>query len=196
MPTAPGPGEFHSSVSTIGADLAARMAASWRPGCPVPLTDLRLLALSYVGMDGAAHSGQLVVAASVAADVVSVFHKLFALRFPIRSMRLIDDFGGSDDASMSADNTSAFNCRPVTGGTGFSEHAYGTAVDINPVENPFRSGTVVAPPAGRAFLDRPDALGVIHAGDPVIAAFAAIGWSWGGSWTSPVDYQHFSQSGR
>jgi D-alanyl-D-alanine carboxypeptidase len=172
------------------------MSTSWRPGCPVPLSGLRLLTVSHIGMDGAAHTGELVVAASVADDVVTVFRRLYEARFPIRSLRLVDDFGGSDDASMAADNTSAFNCRAVTGGTTFSEHAYGTAIDINPVENPYRRGSTVAPPAGRAFLNRPRSAGVIHAGDVVTKAFADIGWKWGGWWSSSVDYQHFSPTGR
>ncbi len=111
-------------------------------------------------------------------------------------MRLVDDFGGSDDASMAADNTSAFNCRPVTGGGGFSEHSYGTAIDLNPVQNPYVSGDLVLPEPGRGYLDRAPGSGVIRAGDPTVATFAASGWTWGGTWSGPVDYQHFSVSGR
>jgi len=187
---------FHSSTARIDDALADRMRTSYHDGCPVPLADLRYLRLSYWGFDGAPHTGELVVSARVAEDVVTAFRSLFAHRFPIRQMRLVDDFGGSDDDSMAADNTSAFNCRPVTGGSGWSEHSYGEAIDINPVENPYLSGSTVLPPAGRAFLDRPDKPGVIHAGDVAVQAFAAIGWTWGGTWTSPVDLQHFSRSGR
>ncbi len=172
------------------------MSSSYHDGCPVPLADLRYLSMSYLGFDGGSHTGELVVSAAVAADVVAVFGRLYAERFPIRSMRPVDDFGGSDDASMAADNTSAFNCRAVTGGGGWSEHSYGDAIDINPVENPYISGGTVLPPAGRAFLDRTDRRGVIHADDDVVTEFASIGWTWGGSWTSPVDLQHFSRSGR
>lgn len=172
------------------------MASSYHDGCPVPLTDLRYLTLSYVGFDSRSHTGELVVSAAVAADVVAVFGRLYAEHFPVRMMRLVDDFGGSDDASMAADNTSAFNCRAVTGGGGWSEHSYGEAIDINPVENPYIAGDTVLPPAGRAFLDRPDESGVIHTDDQVVRAFDAIGWTWGGSWTNPIDLQHFSLSGR
>ena len=133
------------------------MGSSWRPGCPVPLSDLRYLTVTYRGFDGADHTGELVVAASVAADVVDIFGRLYDAGYPIASLRLVDDFGGSDDDSMAADNSSAFNCRPVTGGGGFSEHSYGTAIDLNPVENPYLSGSVVLPPAGRPFADRPAA---------------------------------------
>lgn len=188
--------EFSSSVSVIDDDLAARMTSSWRPGCPVPLADLRYLTVTYRGFDGAAHTGELVVASSVTADVATVFEQLYAAGYPIQSLRLVDDFGGSDDASMAANNSSAFNCRAVTGGSGFSEHSYGTAVDLNPIQNPYVSGASVLPDAGRAYTDRVSAPGVIKPGDVVVTTFAAAGWTWGGTWTSPVDYQHFSVSGR
>ncbi|MCG7287916.1 M15 family metallopeptidase [Cellulomonas sp. ACRRI] len=191
--TAPG---YAGTVGPITPELAARMSSSWRAGCPVPLTDLRYVTVTYRDVDGGAATGELVVHADVADSVVAVFGELFALGYPIRSMRLVDDFGGSDDASMAADNTSAFNCRPISRGTGWSEHAYGRAIDLNPVENPYVRGSLVLPPEGVPFADRPDAPGVLHAGDPVVRAFAAHGWRWGGDWASPVDYQHFSTTGR
>ncbi len=196
-PVSPVPPPFRSTISPIDDALAARMRTSWRAGCPVPLADLRYVTVTHLGFDGQAHDGELVVAADVAEPVVTVFARLFEIGYPIESLRLVDDFGGSDDASMQANNSSAFNCRPVTGSTDrFSEHSYGTAIDLNPVQNPYVSGTIVLPEAGRAFLDRPAAPGVVLAGDPVVEAFAAIGWTWGGTWTGPVDYQHFSRSGR
>jgi hypothetical protein len=171
------------------------MHASWRPGCPVPLEDLRYLRVSHVDFGGAAHTGELVVHADAADPTIEVFRRLYEQRFPIRSMRLVDDFGGSDDASMAADNTSAFNCRAVTGGTGWSRHAYGRAIDLNPVENPYVRGGTVLPPAGRGFLDRsPARPGMAEAG--AVAAFEAVGWSWGGSFSAGPDYQHFSADGR
>lgn len=187
---------YETTVSEITPELAERMSASWRPGCPVPLEDLRYLTLTHHGFDGGVVEGELVVHADVADDVVGVFGVLFDEGFPIRSMRLVDDFGGSDDASMAADNTSAFNCRVVAGTGTWSEHAYGRAIDINPVENPWVRGGDVQPPAGADFAARPDAPGVIHADDAVVRAFAEIGWTWGGTWSSPVDYQHFSLTGR
>lgn len=187
---------YAGSVAPISPELAARMAPSWREGCPVPLADLRYVTVAYRDFGGAAATGELVVHADVADSVVAVFGELFAQGYPIRSMRLVDDFGGSDDASMAADNTSAFNCRPISRGVGWSEHAYGRAIDLNPVENPYVRGTLVLPPEGEPFAARPDAPGVVHAGDAVVRAFAAHGWQWGGSWTSPVDYQHFSTTGR
>jgi hypothetical protein len=127
-----------------------------------------------------------------------VFGSLFRARFPIRRMVLVDVYQGDDDGSMAANNTSAFNCRPVTGGTAFSEHSYGWAIDINPVLNPYiTSGGGVLPPEGERFADRTlDEPGMIHPGDVVVRAFASIGWRWGGSWSSIKDYQHFSATGR
>lgn len=174
------------------------MAASWRSGCPVPLQDLRLVSVSHWGFDGAERAGEIVVHADYATDVVSVFDALFMARFPIEQMRLVDDFGGDDDRSMAANNTSGFNCRAATGSEGWSEHAYGRAIDINPIQNPFvtASGTVL-PPAGEAHRDRDvTEPGLIISDGPVVAAFAAIGWQWGGDWVSGQDYQHFSVSGR
>ncbi|MBM9466324.1 M15 family metallopeptidase [Nakamurella leprariae] len=192
---------FVSGVQPIDATLAARMAPSWRPGCPVPLADLRYVTVTHVGFDGADHPGELVVSARTADAIVSVFAELYRQRFPIASMRLVDDFaidGMADDAaSMAANNTSAFNCRAVTGGSSWSEHSSGEAIDINPVQNPYVSSSgAVQPAAGAAFLPRSPGPGVILPGDPVVQAFARIGWSWGGAWTSPVDHQHFSASGR
>lgn len=195
-PATPAPPAFASTISAITPDLAARMASSWRPGCPVPLADLRYVTVSHHDFDGGVATGELVVHADVAEGVVGVFRALFDAGYPIRLMRLVDDFGGSDDASMAADNTSAFNCRAITRGTGWSEHAYGRALDLNPRENPYVRGSLVLPPEGVPFASRPQSPGVLHGDDVVVQAFAAAGWQWGGSWSSPTDYQHFSVSGR
>jgi hypothetical protein len=177
---------------------AAQLPASWRSGCPVGPDRLRLLSLPYIGFDGAPHTGQMVVHADVAVPVIGVFQKLYAARFPIRRMVLIDAYGGRDDASVYADNTSAFNCRAVTGGSSWSEHAYGKAIDIDPLENPYvyRDGHAMDAHAVPYTNRGSTAPGVIHAGDVVTKAFAAIGWGWGGNFSSTKDYQHFSANGR
>ena len=185
---------FHARVMPIPSTMHL---VSWHRGCPVPLRDLRLIRLSYWGFDGTAHEGELVVHRDAADDLVRVFARLYAVRYPIRRMRRIDFYDASDDRSLDADNTSAFNCRPVAGTTRWSQHAYGRAIDINPVENPYVSGNHVSPAAGRPFADRRRrAPGMIHDGDAVVRAFAAVGWGWGGRWRSPTDYQHFSATGR
>jgi hypothetical protein len=190
---------YEATVAAIDAATRGRMTYSWRPGCPVPLEDLRLLTLVYWGFDGAPHTGELVVHREVARSVIHVFGVLFDDRFPIQRMRLVDAYAGDDDRSMAANNTSGFNCRWATGNAGvWSEHSYGRAIDINPVQNPYISGSgEFEPPTGAAFADRSlRAPGMIHAGDATVAAFGAIGWNWGGAWTSIKDYQHFSSSGR
>ena len=168
------------------------MTSSWRPGCPVGLGDLRLLRLSFWGFDGAPHTGELVVHRSVAADVVAVFGRLFDRRFPIHRMRLVDAYRGDDDRSMAADNTSGFNCRRSVGSPNeWSEHSYGKAIDINPVENPWRRPDRIVPDAGRAFADRAQIRpGMIVRPGPVVAALDELGWEWGGDWRHAFDDHH------
>lgn len=169
---------------------------SWHPGCPVSLGQLRLLRLSYWGFDHAVHQGELIVNASAAASLTQAFRQLFAARFPIRQMRVVDDFGGDDERSMLADNTSAFNCRLVPGTSVWAQHAYGLAVDINPFENPAIQGGKVDPPAAAAWADRSrSSPAMIREGDAAWLAFDSIGWTWGGDWRSLKDYQHFSANG-
>jgi D-alanyl-D-alanine carboxypeptidase len=189
---------FRFSASPLSAALQTRMRRdSWRPGCPVALTDLRLLRMSYWGFDDRAHSGQMVVNADVVDDVHTAFAKLFAARFPIRRMRLVDDYGASDYASIAHDNTSSFNCRDATGSTQFSQHAYGRAVDINPIENPYvyANGTTTHPPSVPYLDRRRHRTGMAFAGGVLVRAFDAVGWGWGGRWPLPTDYQHFSRNG-
>jgi hypothetical protein len=156
-----------------------------------------VLTLSHWGFNGKVRTGQLVVAAAQVGALTKVFQTLYEVRFPIERMELIEQYGGDDDASMAANNTSAFNCRQVTGGSSFSEHSYGHAIDINPLVNPYVRGSTVLPPAGAAYTDRTqDVTGMIHAGDEVVNAFRGVGWEWGGAWTSLKDYQHFSATGR
>ncbi len=146
---------FQASTSVLTAAMRARMTGvSWHQGCPVSLASLRLLRLSYWGFDHTAHEGELVVNASAAADVTHAFGLLFAAGFPVRQMRVVDDFGGDDQRSMLADNTSAFNCRLVPGTNVWSQHAYGLAVDVNPFENPEVQGSSIDPPAAAAWADR------------------------------------------
>ncbi|MDF1565261.1 MAG: M15 family metallopeptidase [Deltaproteobacteria bacterium] len=170
---------------------------SWHEGCPLPLEQLARLELSHHGFDGEPHTGVLVVDAAEAQRVEGIFRALFEARFPIRRMEPIEAFGGDDDASMAADNTSAFNCRPVAGKKTFSQHAWGRAIDLNPRENPYVRGEDVQPPRGRAFLDRAaDLPGLLREGGPAVRAFESAGWKWGGRWRRSKDYQHFSVNGR
>ena len=192
MPTLP---PFHAHVARV---TVLQLGRSWHSGCPVGPSDLRNVTVSYVGFDGRAHTGTLVVNRRVTSDVESVFRRLYAARFPIHRMQPIARYAGSDDRSMAADNTSAFNCRYAVapGPKRWSVHAYGEAIDVDPVENPYVEGGVVRPPAGRAFLDRSRLRpGMASPAGVLVRTFAAVGWAWGGRWTASPDYQHFSAAG-
>ena len=185
---------FSSSVSRVTAE---DLRYSWRPGCPVGPARLRAVRLRHWDFQGRSRVGVLVVDSAETGSVVSVFRRLYRARFPIRRMLGVEVYRGSDDRSMRADNTSAFNCRFVGGTRRWSEHAYGKAIDVNPVENPYVHGGLVEPPAGRAYLDRsrPRAGMATHS-SVVVRAFDSVGWHWGGRWRSSKDYQHFSTNGR
>jgi hypothetical protein len=184
--------------ATVAPVTVAQLGRSWHPGCPVGPARLRRLTVSFVGFDARPHTGELVAASTVTAKLTTVFRRLYAARFPIRSMRPVSAFGGSDDRSAAADNTSAFNCRlaVASGPKRWSAHAYGEAIDVNDVENPYVLGSRVIPPAGRPFLDRANGRpGMALPGGVLVRAFASVGWLWGGRWASSPDWQHFSASG-
>jgi hypothetical protein len=186
---------YRSSISTV---TAADLGSSWRDGCPVGPSQLRRVRVAYWGYDGEVHTGDLIIRATEAPRVADAFGRLYDARYQVNRIHPVQRYGSDDDRSMAANNTSAFNCRAVTGGSGWSEHAYGTAIDINPIQNPYvtRSGAVL-PPAGRPYADRSiKVTGTVNRNGVVRAVFAEIGWEWGGDWTTPKDYQHFSLSGR
>lgn len=190
---------YDATISRLPRDVRDRMiGSSWRPGCPVPLRDLRLIRLRFWGFDDRAHRGRLVVHRAWAPEVARAFGDIYAARFPIRKMLLVDRYGADDTRSMIADNTSAFNCRYRSGiCCTWSQHAYGRAIDINPVENPYIGPWGVSPPNGAGYVDRsPLRPGMIGPNGPVVQAFERIGWGWGGTWRSTKDYQHVSANGR
>ena len=186
---------FTSSVR--GTD-TGELGVSWREGCPVGADELRWVELAHWNDEGEATTGVLVIHADHVDDVIAVFEQLFDARFPVESMRPITDFDGDDNASMRANNSSAFNCRMIDGTSTWSQHAYGGAIDINPLVNPWIRGDQVDPPEGAEYVDRTrtDVAGLIVAGDVVTEAFASVGWGWGGDWNNALDYQHFSHNGR
>jgi hypothetical protein len=186
---------FQASVASVSA---AQLGRSWHPGCPVGPAGLRHLRVSFVGFDGRAHVGELVVAAFVTPDITTVFRRLYEERFPIRRMRPVSAYGASDDRSAAADNTSAFNCRyaVAAGPKRWSAHAYGIAIDVNDVENPYLLGSKVIPPAGKRYLNRSRYRpGMAVAGGLLVRAFTSVGWLWGGRWAGSPDWQHFSSTG-
>jgi D-alanyl-D-alanine carboxypeptidase len=186
---------FAAGVSALSA---ANLPYTWRPGCPVGPTQLRLLTMTYWGFDNRSHTGTMVVNASVANEVITVFHTLYQERFPIKEMVPEDAYRGNDNTAAAADDTSGFNCRDAVapGPPQWSVHAYGEAIDVNDVQNPYVEGSAIIPPSGSAYLDRADVRpGMAVPGGELVEAFASAGWYWGGRWTASPDYQHFSLTG-
>jgi hypothetical protein len=180
------PPQFAAKVEAVRWD---DLRHSYRAGCPVGPSQLRTIEVSYWDFDGKPQVGRIVVARRV-----DVFRQLWANQFPIRRLQPVSAYRGDDHASMAADNTSGFNCRFVGGTTRWSMHAYGEAIDVNTVENPYIRGSTVSPPAGRAYLDRTRyRKGMAVTGGVLVRAFASVGWKWGASFG---DYQHFSTTGR
>ena len=198
-------GPFQASAEPLPRPVQAQLRAEgfWRAGCPVGLSDLRLLTVSHWGFDGRAHTGQLVVNAAAADPIARVFRRLYGLHFPIRHLRLADMYGPKRGRPRDGDVTGSFDCRqavpsPCTGGRGtgtWSMHAFGLAVDVNPLENPYVGCGQSRDPTARRYFDRSrHRRGMVTR--RAIAAFGGVGWGWGGSWAgSTKDYMHFSSNG-
>jgi hypothetical protein len=183
---------------TVSQVTRAQLPYSWHPGCPVAPSQLRRLRLAYWGFDGRARTGTLIANADAVGDLVHVFSALYAARFPIRRMRPVDAYRGRDERSLEADNTAAFNCRyaVASGPRRWSAHAYGRAIDVNPVENPYLESGRVHPRNARAYVNRARKRpGMAVRGGLLVRAFASAGWAWGGRWAGSPDYQHFSATG-
>jgi hypothetical protein len=187
-------GKYASTIEPVPAAVLAR--STWQPACPVASTELRYLTMSFWGFDGRAHTGEMLVNSSVAQGVTGVFARLFAARFPLEEMRVTRPDELTAPPTGDGNSTSAFVCRPVRGQSNWSAHAYGLAIDVNPFCNPYTKGDLVLPELASAYLKRSNVRpGMVLAGDATVRAFAAIGWSWGGSWTSPTDRMHFTATG-
>jgi D-alanyl-D-alanine carboxypeptidase len=185
-----------AAPTTIQPVTAADLGASWRPDCPLDPQQLRRVEVNYLGFDGQTHRGALIVNEDLAADVVAIFEQLLQLRYPIEKIRTVDNYPAADDElSMEDNNTSAFNCRDIPGTGRWSQHAFGRAIDLNPLLNPYIDRTGAFQPKNAApYLDRNRTdPGLLHAGDPVVRVFTDRGWRWGGSWRTPLDYQHFER---
>lgn len=195
LPAPPDDGVFRSSVASL--DDATLGRSTWNEDCPVDRDELSYVTVSFIGFDAKPHTGELIVHADYAEEIAAIFGQLFDRRFPIEEMRIVEPSDLIPPHWGDTNNTSSFVCRLVTGGSRFSEHASGLAIDINPFHNPYVKGPNVIPALAGSFGDRawPRA-GMIDADDPVVAAFERIGWRWGGNWNSLKDYQHFSHNGR
>jgi len=180
----------------IDQQIEARInGISWRPGSPVEIEDLRLVKVAYWGFDGEPHMGELIVYKAVAQDIADIFEELYIAKFPIEKIKLIDDYNAEDSKSMEDNNTSAFCYREVEGKPGqLSKHSYGTAIDINPVQNPYVYKDKISPLEGKEYTDRNKiSKGMITKDDVCFKAFASRGWTWGGDWKYEKDYQHFQR---
>jgi hypothetical protein len=194
--------EYRANISQITPQIKKRMIKgnSWRKGCPVGLNDLRYLRIAYLDFNGQSTVGELIVHKDVSDEVVEIFEGLYEIGYPIRKMRLVSDYKGSDWQSIEADNTSAFNCRKATGSKKWSKHSYGKAIDINPIENPYisRSGRISHKESlqyrkrvhrNSTYADK----AVLLKNDKATKIFKKYGWKWGGDWSGVKDYQHFSK---
>lgn len=189
---------YTSSITQLTpAERKAMTPSVWRKGCPVGLDDLRAVRVSHRTFGGGEATGTLVVHEDVAPAVARIFRSLYRSGVPVRKIEPIEKYKGSDFDSIEADNTSAFNCRRATGSSRWSNHAYGRAVDINPIENPWvEPGGVVYHRASRPYVKRTPRPGMAVEGGPLVRAFDREGWEWGGRWSGTKDYQHFSADGR
>jgi D-alanyl-D-alanine carboxypeptidase-like protein len=186
-------------MAAITPQFAEKMRmTTWRPGCPVAIEQLREVTVKYRNFENETATGMLIVHQDVAGEVAAVFDDLYAQGFQIERIAPVEEYQGDDDASMAANNTSAFNCRAVTGKPGmFSNHSWGRAIDINPLINPYVKGDKISPPEGRRYLDRTvERPGLIRADSFIVKRFLQAGWQWGGSWSDPKDYQHFEKRDR
>lgn len=197
-------GKFEASIKPINKYIKQRMVEgkSWHKGCPVDIKDLRYIRVKHRNFYRSERMGEMIVHKDVAQDLVNIFRELYTIKYPIRQMRLVSDFSGNDWKSIEADNTSAFNCRNVsTGQKKWSKHAYGKAIDINPIENPFinRKGHIAHIQSylykkrkhkkNSAFTNK----AMLVKKDKAIKIFEKHGWQWGGNFSPYKDYQHFSK---
>ncbi len=184
-------------ISPIPQSIVDKMrGTSWHKqyGCP-DFNTLSYVELPYWGYDNKLHMGTLIVARQLSTEIVEIFHQLYLHKFKIYSMKPMYMYGGNDELSMEHNNTSSFNCRPVTGKKQkLSQHSYGRAIDINTRTNPYIRGGLVLPKNGRVFVDRSKpSKGKIDRGDFAYSTFTKFGWHWGGDWCDLQDYQHFEK---
>lgn len=169
------------------------MGKSYKETCPIPITDLTYVKITHYNMKGKICSGELVVHKKIAGMVMEIFKDIYAAKFPIEKIRLIDEYKADDDLSMEDNNSSAFCFRSITGKPEIiSNHGLGIAIDINTRLNPYVKGDIVAPSNARKYVDRSlNEPGMIHTDDAVVMAFKRRGFTWGGDWRQLKDYQHF-----
>jgi hypothetical protein len=185
---------YRATIDPVPRDVLER--STWRPKCPVTVDELAYLTMTFWGFDRERHTGEMIVNRAVAEEVAVVFEGIYKARFPIEEMRVISLKEQRAPITGDTNITSSFECRPVTLGDSWSQHSYGLAIDVNSFHNPYRRGDLVAPELATAYVNRNwRRPGMIFEGDAVVRAFDAIGWGWGGRWSSLKDWMHFSQNG-
>jgi hypothetical protein len=193
---APADCAFHWTATAISPAVRQRMGETYKAGCPTSLSALRYLTLVFRGFDGRAHTGELVVRHDAVPAFVAAFRRLFALGFPLEEMRLPGTRDMNERPTGDGNDTASFVCRPARGQTRFSAHAYGLAVDVNPFQNPYVKGDLVLPELASAYRDRTwKRAGMFLRGSAAVRAFTDQGFTWGGTFSRPKDYQHMSLTG-
>ncbi|MCW2672736.1 MAG: hypothetical protein JWP14_1325 [Frankiales bacterium] len=192
----PEDGRFHWGQTVITSGIRARMGSTYKTGCPTRLGELRYLTLVFRGFDGHAHTGELVVREDAVPKAVAAFRRLFELGFPIEQMRLPGTADVTARPTGDGNDTASFVCRPARGQTRFSAHALGLAIDVNPFQNPFVRGDLVLPELASAYRDRSwRRAGMFEPGSAAVRAFTDQGFTWGGTFSRPKDYQHMTLTG-
>jgi len=193
--------QYSATISPITPAIKQRMikGGSYKNYCPININDLRYIKLKFIGFDYKEHTGELIVNKSIANDIVVIFKKLYDAKYPIKQMRLVSDFGASDYKSIEADNTSAFNCRFVAGTNKWSNHTYGKAIDINPIQNPYVKHSRTSHAKSYKYINRvrknksPSQKAMMLKSDFIVKLFKSYGFRWGGDWNCCKDYQHFDK---
>jgi hypothetical protein len=193
------PQGFYGYYEPIPAALQSKMKTyTWQSTCPVPLDQLSYIKLAYWGFDNKPHEGELIINRKYAQEILQIFKTLYDKKFPIHSMKLMEDFRGNDSASTLANNTTAFNCRAMVNNQAlYSLHSYGWAIDINPRQNPFVENNTITPRGSETYADRTHIRpGMIVKNSIIYDEFMKRGWVWGGAWPHLQDYQHFEKPGK
>lgn len=181
----------------LSAEVQQRiMGISYQENDNISLGELRYLRVLHMGFDGQAHIGELLVNVSIATDVLEIMRELFENGYAIEKMVLVDVYGADDEQSMEDNNTSAFNYREIAGSSKLSRHSLGLAIDINPLYNPCvkNSGASISPANAGDYADRSQTFAhKIDENDLCYRLFLEHGFTWGGSWHSLKDYQHFEK---
>jgi len=195
--------DYNYSISNISDKIEKKMISgnSHKKNCPIPLTMLRYLTLEYIDFSGNIKLGELIVHKDVSFEIVKIFKTLYETKYPIYKMELVSNYKGNDFNSIEANNTSAYNCRNVEGTNTWSRHAYGKAIDINPIQNPYisKKGNISHKKSFKyktrihKNLNNPKDKAMILKNDIVTKMFKKYNWNWGGDWSTIKDYQHFDK---